>query len=524
MERQPDPYNSQMSNLEALIQAIRWSLRSDAIVVRMQEQQPWLQVLFEAPFIPDRTVCIPLARRELQDYTSPGVRAIVIYGRRLGDQEAQWTYKYPLKEFSPTVAPPQSSAAPSRPSPQAPKRASNRLLIRVSALSLLGFSLGGVLGLLDHPQLQRLTSQLSQTLVASFSQNQEYLATSSTNPPAAETNLTEILPQTPEIPTPNLPSSITIKAVGDIIPGTNYPNHRLPADPGVFFAQVQQDLQGADILFGNYESTLTDHPHSIKDTSRGTQFAFRSPPSYADLFREVGFTILSIANNHSMDFGEVGFRDTIRRLNAADVATTGEKEKITYLEVEGVKVAFIGFSTYDFHNSINDYEGAKQLIREANKNAGIVVLSIHAGAEGVGAMRVGDRQEYFLGEDRGNIVRFSREAIEAGADLILGHGPHVARAINLHNNRLIAYSLADFLGYQTLSTQGALAYSLILEVELDLDGEFVSGRIIPMHLGNDGIPRPDPQFRSVDLIRNLTAQDFPDAPLVIDEKGQITVK
>lgn len=521
MGRQPERYHPQTRNLDARIQAIHWSLRSDAIVVRMQEQAPWLQVLFEAPFIPDRSVCIPLARRELQDYTRAGVRAIVIYGRRLGEREAQWTYKYPLKEFSPAVAQPHSSAVPTS---QAPQKRSNRLLIRVSALSLVGFSLGGVWGLLDHHQLQAYSSELSQTLMTSLSQNLDRLGTSSSDPSLAETNLTEILPETPEIPTPNLPSSITIKAVGDIIPGTNYPSHRLPPDPGVFFAQVQQDLQGADILVGNYESTLTDHPYSIKDTSRGTQFAFRSPPSYANLFREVGFTILSIANNHSMDFGEVGFRDTVRHLNAADVATTGEKGQITYLKVEDATVAFIGFSTYDFHNSINDYEGAKQLIREAKKNAAIVVLSIHAGAEGAGAMRVGDRQEYFLGEDRGNIVRFSREAIEAGADLILGHGPHIARAINLHNNRLVAYSLADFLGYQTLSTQGALAYSLILEVELNLDGEFLSGRIIPIHLGNDGIPRPDPQFRTVDLIRTLTAQDFPNAPLTIDDKGQILVK
>ena len=229
--RQPEANHPQTRNLEARIQAIRWSLRSDAIVVRMQEHAPWLQVLFEAAFIPDRSVCIPLARRELQDYTRAGVRAIVIYGRRLGEQEPQWTYKYPLKEFPPTVAPLQPSAVET---PQVLKKASKQLLVRVSALSLLGVSLGGVWGLLDHHQFRAYTSQLGQTLMTRFSQNLDYLTTSSPDPSLAETNLTEILPEPPEIPSPNLPSSITIKAVGDIIPGTNYPSHRLPPGPRGF--------------------------------------------------------------------------------------------------------------------------------------------------------------------------------------------------------------------------------------------------------------------------------------------------
>ncbi len=523
MEAYPQGHNDPTTELRSIVQGIDRALLSDEISVRLQQRNPWLQVLFEARVIPDRTVCIPLARRAVQQCHLAGVQAIVIYGRRWGQHEPDWTYKYPLREFTPRS--PQSSQSSQTPAaaPSSQSR-SNRLVMRVSALSLLGFSFGGLWGLLDHSQLQGQSRQLGQTVLATISQNLDRLTPSSSPQSPAETNLSEVLPETPEIPTPNLPSSIRIKAVGDMILGTNYPSHRLPADPSLFFANVMKDLQGADILFGNYESTLTDHPNSPKDTSRGTQFAFRSPPDYRYLFQEAGFDIVSLANNHSMDFGEIGLRDTIRNFNEVGIATVGERYQITYLDVEDVTIAFIGFSTYDFHNDINNIELARQLIAEADKQAEVIVLSIHAGAEGTGAMHVSDRQEYFLSEDRGNIVGFSREAIDAGADLILGHGPHIPRAINLYNDRLIAYSLADFVGYQTLSTEGALAYSLILEVELNLEGEFISGQIIPIHLGNTGIPVPDGQFRTVNLIRNLTQTDFPNAPIMIDEQGQILVK
>lgn len=526
MEAYPQGHNDPTTQLESIVEGINQALRSDHVSVRLQQRNPWLQVLFEARFIPDRTVCIPLARQEVQQCHLAGVQAIVIYGRRRGQHEPDWTYKYPLREFTPRGASggrspqsPEKSAAA-----QSSQSRSNRLVMRVSALSLLGFSFGGLWGLLDHGQLQVQSRQLGETVLATISQNFDRLTPSSSPQSPVETNLSEVLPETPEIPTPNLPSSIRIKAVGDMVLGTNYPSDRLPADPSLFFANVMKDLQGADLLFGNYESTLTEHPYSTKDTSRGTQFAFRSPPSYRYLLQEVGFDIVSLANNHSMDFGEIGFRDTIRNFNEVGIATVGERDQITYLNVEDVTVAFIGFSTYEFHNEINNIELARRLIAEANKQAEVIVLSIHAGAEGTGAMHVSDRQEYFLGEDRGNIVGFSREAIDAGADLILGHGPHIPRAINLYNDRLIAYSLADFVGYQTLSTEGALAYSLILEVELNLEGEFISGQIIPIHLGTSGIPVPDSQFRAVNLIRDLTAIDFPNAPVTIDDQGQILVK
>jgi hypothetical protein len=154
-------------------------------------------------------------------------------------------------------------------------------------------------------------------------------------------------------------------------------------------------------------------------------------------------------------------------------------------------------------------------------SADIVVVSVHAGAEGSDASRTRNETETFFGENRGNMVEFARAMVDQGADLILGHGPHVPRALELYNSRLIAYSLGNFVGYRTLSSDGVLGYSLILDAQLSNQGEFLTGRIIPVQLDAQGVPYIDDNFTSVSFIRNLIESDFPVTPLLIDESGQI---
>ncbi len=315
--------------------------------------------------------------------------------------------------------------------------------------------------------------------------------------------------------------SITIKAVGDIVPGTNYPTNKLPPNKQILFQAVKSELQGADILFGNFESTLTKHPYSVKDISRSMVFAFRTPPDYVQVLKEAGFDVLNIANNHTRDFGDVGLKDTVKNLEDSGIETIGQKGKILYMTVKNISVALIGFSTNPRHNTVHDIAAAKALVAEAKKQASIVIISMQAGAEGTGAMHVRNREETFYGENRGNVVRFARAAIDAGADLVIGHGPHIVRAMEFYKGKLIAYSLGNFLGYRTLSSAGELGNSLILEVELNSQGDFVSGRILPIHINGEGIPKPDSKLRSVGLIRKLTKSDFPKTPLKIDSKGGI---
>jgi hypothetical protein len=199
----------------------------------------------------------------------------------------------------------------------------------------------------------------------------------------------------------------------------------------------------------------------------------------------------------------------------------GRKGEIVTVDANGYQVAFIGFSYWDDHNNLNDLGSAIALVQTAQAQADMVVISVHAGAEGTDALRVQNRTEYFFSENRGNMVQFSRTMIDAGADLILGHGPHVPRAIELYQNKLIAYSLGNFVGYRTLSTVGPLGKSLILQVELNPEGDFLRGRIIPVALDPNGIPYIDDFFESVTLIRQLTLEDFPDTALTIDQMGYI---
>lgn len=317
---------------------------------------------------------------------------------------------------------------------------------------------------------------------------------------------------------------IKIKAVGDIVPGTNYPSNRLHSQKKVLFQSVKPLLQGADFLFGNFESTLTNYPYSSKGVGGGLLVPFRTPPSYTQILKEAGFDILSVANNHSFDFYAQGFKDTIQNLDKTGIKAVGKKGQILIAHYQGLSIAWIGFSYLDNHNSINKLAKAKALLEKARKRADLVVISVHAGAEGTDAMRVHNQTEVFAGENRGNLVKFSHTMIDSGADLILGHSPHVPRALELYKGKLIAYSLGNFMGYRTLSTDAELAYSLVLEVELNKKGDFVTGKIIPVYLNRQGIPYPDRQGRSIKLIRQLTQLDFPKTPLTIKNNGQILRK
>ncbi|BAZ38938.1 putative poly-gamma-glutamate biosynthesis protein [Calothrix sp. NIES-4101] len=319
-------------------------------------------------------------------------------------------------------------------------------------------------------------------------------------------------------------SFFTIKAVGDIVLGTNYPDYRLPQNPQELFPKsIRNLLQGADILFGNYESTLTKHPHSSKDVSKGMVFAFRSPPEYAKLLPQVGFNVMSVANNHAMDFGLLGFEDTVKNINSAGIKAIGEKNKIVYSQVNNIPVAWIGFCFYNYCNQVQDINKAKELVKQAQKRAQIVIISMHIGGEGKDALHVRDRTEFFYGENRGNSLLFSRTMIDAGADLILGHGPHVPRAMEVYKGKLIAYSLGNFLGYKTFSTVGEKGNSLILEAKLNQDGDFVSGKITSLRLNKQGIPQVDKSHQTSKLVNFLTKNNFPKGKLTITSQGEVII-
>ena len=299
--------------------------------------------------------------------------------------------------------------------------------------------------------------------------------------------------------------TVTIKAVGDIVLGTNWPENRI--GPGVetrFFKGVADNLAGSDVVFGNLEGALTDSDETHKDPSRGTQYAFRMPPHFGGVLSEAGFNVINLANNHSADFGESGLQDTQRNIHAYGMLAVGLKDDIVYQQIRGIRLAWIGFSYLHRHNSINDMALVSGLVREADKSADLVIVTFHGGAEGSDALRAKDAEEEYLGENRGNVVRFARMAVESGADLVLGHGPHVLRGVECYWQKLIVYSLGNFVGYSAFSTKRAAAVSVILDITLDQDGWLRRAEFLPIRFTGEHLPEIDPSKKSLYLLNDLS--------------------
>ena len=300
-------------------------------------------------------------------------------------------------------------------------------------------------------------------------------------------------------------ASVTIAAVGDTMLGTT---PHLPPDPGSYFAPVQSVLdRGAQIVFGNLEGTLTTSTASkCGPVSSPNCFAFRDPPGYARYFKQAGFTILNEANNHSFDFGAAGQAQTVRALHAAGLAQTGLPGEITVVRARGIKVAFVAFAPYPYDAELLNLPAARSLIKRARQEAGVVVVYMHAGAEGAGADHVTGREEYYLGEDRGNPEAFAHMAVDAGASLVIASGPHVLRGMQFYKGRLIAYSLGNFAGYGNFATAGDLDVSVILHVTLSATGRFEGARIYPIRFTAAG--RPVPGGGGIAFAARLSTEDF----------------
>lgn len=300
---------------------------------------------------------------------------------------------------------------------------------------------------------------------------------------------------------PDALRTVRLAAAGDIAMIAS------PDSPS-FFRSVDLDLRG-DVVLGNLEGTLTGRGASKCGAGSSSCYAFRAPPSYAGLLRAAGFSVMNLANNHAYDFGSIGQRDTVRAVHAAGLLTTGRPGEIAYLRTgTGVRVAVVGFAPYPWAQSLLDLRAAKALVQKADRWADVVIATMHAGAEGSAMGHVSAGSEYFLGENRGNVYAFAHAVIDAGADAVIGHGPHVLRGMEWYKQRLIAYSLGNFLGWKTFNVSGITGVSGLLQLTLNADGSWVSGALVPVTLAPDGIPRPDPEEAAHGVVRRLSKQDF----------------
>lgn len=313
---------------------------------------------------------------------------------------------------------------------------------------------------------------------------------------------------------------VTLATVGDTVMGT--PEFGLPPAGGsTLFNGVKPLLKG-DVVLGNLEQALATGPSAkCGSGSGGSCYAFASPPSYARNLKAAGFTVVSIANNHAYDWGTAGMRSTIRALNGVGIRHTGPPGTIAVQPTPGGgRVAVVGLAPYSWSQNALDIPGAVRLVRKAARMAPIVVVTAHVGAEGSRYRNVPRGAETYLGEPRGETRRLARAVVDAGADLFVGHGPHVMRGMEFRNGRLIAYSLGNFLGYKVFSTSGYAGQSGVLQVTMGPDGAFKAGRLAPVRLSSSGIPAPG--GTSVRDVAALSRADFGSSAARLARGGAIT--
>jgi hypothetical protein len=301
-------------------------------------------------------------------------------------------------------------------------------------------------------------------------------------------------------------ATVTIAAVGDIVMGSG---SNLPPDGGrTFFDPVDQAL-AAKVVIGNLEGTLSKGGTSKCGAGgRPNCYAFQTPPSYARWLKRAGFTVLNLANNHAYDYGQTGLKQTLAALNRQRLGHTGRPGEIAYQDVGPVRVAVLGFASYPWSQSLLDIPDAKRFVRKAAANADIVIVTFHGGAEGSDKTHVPNGTEYFLGENRGSLREFSHAVVDAGADLVVGHGPHVLRGMEFYKGRLIAYSMGNFAGYGVFSLSGPLSVSGILKVTLRANGTWAQGRLVATRLVGEGTPAVDPSEAAHGMVRTLSRADF----------------
>jgi poly-gamma-glutamate capsule biosynthesis protein CapA/YwtB (metallophosphatase superfamily) len=279
------------------------------------------------------------------------------------------------------------------------------------------------------------------------------------------------------------------------------------AGTGSLLDNVGPYLHGS-LAIGNLESVFGDVPPTKCAPGETDCYQFEAPPYTAADLRQDGFAAVNVANNHTMDAGVAGETSTDAALRAGKLAWTGRPGQITYLTRKGIKIALLGFAPWSYDADALDIPAAQALVRTAKRHAQLVIVLEHLGGEGPGYRHVKPGEEYFLGQDRGNSIAFTHAVIDAGADLVMGSGPHVLRGMQWYHGHLIAYSVGNLCGYNTLGLDSYTSVSAVLHVTLTASGAFVRGSITPLRLEAPGIPQRDPAGTAIGFANTLSQQDF----------------
>jgi poly-gamma-glutamate capsule biosynthesis protein CapA/YwtB (metallophosphatase superfamily) len=323
--------------------------------------------------------------------------------------------------------------------------------------------------------------------------------------------------------------TLTIACVGDMMLGTNYPAVAtyLPPNQGKdLLKEVTPYLQKADITFGNLEGTLFDNGGSPKKCGNPAScYAFRMPSYLGEVIKDAGFDVVSVANNHVGDFGDEGRRQTIANLEKLGIRYAGQVNyPTTIVEAKGIKLGMVAVAPNNNCVKLSDYATVKKYIAQLKKQCHLVMVSFHGGAEGRDRTRVPRKTEIFVGENRGNVYEFAHAMVDAGADMVIGHGPHVTRAFDYYKGKFIAYSLGNFCTWERMSIDGVSGIAPLLTLHITGEGKFVKAEVVPVRQVGQGVPGVDQSKWVIKELQRLTAEDCKEANISIGDDGLVREK
>ncbi len=316
--------------------------------------------------------------------------------------------------------------------------------------------------------------------------------------------------------------TISILAVGDMVFPFYFENWEN------CFSEISNYFN-SDLNLGNLEGPITNSTVSTKNSSSSKMFAFKfSPEITPKILKYLNFSGVLVSNNHSYDYGEKGFNDTLNYLKKVQIEPIGLKYNAAQFIRFNKKIAVIGFYYNSKFNDLRDINLSSSFVKKVKSNNDFVIVFFHGGTEGANAKYVYNKTEFFGNENRGNIFAFAHAVIDAGADLVLGSGPHILRGFELYKGKFIAYSLGNFVASGGLSVKGELSNSCILQCIYNLNtNTFIKGKIIPIDLSSKN-PKLDLSKRSIPFLRLLTNQIYKDnynsnQNIEIDDDGNIFI-
>jgi hypothetical protein len=349
--------------------------------------------------------------------------------------------------------------------------------------------------------------------------------------------------RTDTLPTRALRGTVRVCAGGDVTLGTDLDTawarvasarlrtrFRQRDDPMSLLAPLRPLVSDAELVLVNVESAIGAGPAPSKCSARSTNcFAFRAPPSSAPALRSLratGTVIGNIANNHARDAGREGRDSTIAALERAGVVVTGADSIATPVRTRaGDTIGVLGFYTSDSTPDARDTAAVRRLVARAFDRYPAVIVTMHLGAEGRDAQRTSDAGERYLGIDRGNPVAFADAAVRGGAALVIGHGPHVLRAVEWRERgALIAYSLGNLVTYGPFKLREPANRGAVLCTTLDQRGRPRDAELRATRQLAPGVMRADRTARAAILVDSLGRLDFPATGARVRARGHLEAR